>query len=199
MKIDQLMLGGMIGDKEVGVYSAAVRISEVWYFIPVAIVSSVAPSIVEAKKIGEDLYYRRIGHSFRVLTGIAYGIAFLMAVFSTRLVLLLFGPEYAGAGVVLAIHTWAAVFVFLGVARGPWILNEGLMTLSLYSTTAGAVVNVVLNVLLIPRFGINGAAIATLLSYGVSGFFFNGFPRATRTIFRMQLRALLFIPMAKEK
>ena len=199
MKIDQVMLGNMIGDKEVGIYSAAVRISEIWYFIPLAIVSSVAPSIVEAKKIGEDLYYQRIGNLFRFMAGIAYGIAFLMAVFSDRLVLLLFGPDYAGAGAVLAIHTWAAIFVFLGVARGPWILNEGLMKLSLYSTMTGALTNIALNLLLIPGFGVIGAAIATLFSYGVSGFLFNGFLHTTRNIFYMQLRALLFLPMAKQR
>lgn len=199
MRIDQVMLGNMIGDKEVGIYSAAVRISEIWYFIPVAIVSSVAPSIIEAKKIGEDLYYQRIGNLFRFMTGIAYGIAFLMTLFSNRLIMLLFGPNYAGAGIVLAIHTWASIFVFLGVARGPWIINEGLMKLSLYSTIIGATSNVVLNLFLIPSFGIVGAAIATLASYAVSGFLFNGVPRATKNIFRMQLHALLFIPMEKHK
>lgn len=199
MRIDQVMLGNMLGDKEVGIYSAAVRISEVWYFIPLAIVSSVSPSIVEAKKIGEDLYYQRIGNLFRFLAGIAYGIAFLMAVFSDRLVLLLFGSNYAGAGAVLAIHTWAAIFVFLGIARGPWILNEGLMKLSLYSTIIGAISNIALNLFLIPSLGVIGAAIATLLSYAVSGFLFNGFLPTTRNIFYMQLRALLFIPTAKQK
>lgn len=199
MKIDQVMLGTLIGDREVGIYSAAVRISEIWYFIPVAIVSSVAPSIVEAKKIGEDLYYRRIGHLFRIMAAIAYGIAFLMAVWAKPLVLLLFGPSYGAAGTVLAIHTWAALFVFLAVARGPWILNEGLMKLSLYSTATGAAANVILNLLLIPPYGIVGAAVATLVSYGVSGFFFNGCLRATRTIFYMQLRALLFLPMEKRR
>lgn len=198
MKIDQVMLGNMIGDREVGIYSAAVRISEIWYFVPVAIVSSVTPSIVEAKKIGEGLYYQRIGNLFRFLAAIAYGIAILLTVFSNRLVLLLFGAGYAGAGAILAIHTWAALFVFLGIARGPWILNEGLMKLSLYSTVVGAVMNISLNLLLIPRFSVIGAAVATLLSYGTSGFLFNGLLRATRTIFFMQLRALLFLPMAKQ-
>jgi PST family polysaccharide transporter len=199
MKIDQVMLGNMLGDKEVGIYSAAVRISEVWYFIPLAIVSSVSPSIVEAKIIGEDLYYQRIGNLFRFMAGIAYGIALLMTLFSNPLVSLLFGPNYAGAGPVLAIHTWASIFVFLGVARGPWIVNEGLMKLSLYSSIIGAVINITLNLLLIPGFGVIGAAIATLLSYGVSGFLFNGFLPATRNIFYMQIRALLLIPMVKKK
>lgn len=50
MKIDQIMLGQMVNDEAVGIYSAAVKISEVWYFIPVAIVASVFPSLLETKK-----------------------------------------------------------------------------------------------------------------------------------------------------
>lgn len=199
MKIDIVMLGSMIGDRSVGIYSAATRLSEVWYFIPLAIVSSVSPSIVEAKKTGEGLYYERIGKLFRLMAGISYGIAIFMTMFSDFLVLTLFGPAYLEAGVVLSIHIWASVFVFLGVARGPWILNEGLMKLSLYSAILGATINILLNVLLIPRLGPAGAAIATLLSYSFSAFFFNALLRTTRRIFSMQLCALLFIPMVKHK
>ena len=199
MKIDQVMLGNMIGDKEVGIYSAAVRISEIWYFIPVAIVSSVSPSIVEAKGISENLYYQRLGKLFRLMAGISYGIALLMTLFSNLLILTLFGPAYGEAGVVLSIHIWASLFFFLGIARGPWILNEGLMKLSLYSALLGATINIILNLLLIPRLGPTGAAIATLISVAFSAFLFNAFLRTTRIIFSMQLCALLFIPMGKQK
>ena len=199
MKIDLVMLGGMIGDKSVGIYSAAAKLSEVWYFIPLAIVSSISPSIVEAKKMSGELYYQRIGNLFRLMTGISYGIAFFMTLFSKFLVLTLFGPAYAEAGVVLSIHIWAAIFVFLGVARGPWILNEGLMKLSLYSALLGAAINIILNLFMIPRLGPTGAAVATLISYAFSAFLFNVFLRETRIIFSMQLRALLFIPMGKQK
>ncbi len=199
MKIDLVMLGGMAGDRSVGIYSAATRLSEIWYFIPLAIVSSVAPSIVEAKETSEDLYYRRIGKLFRIMAGISYAIAIFMTFFADFLVLRLFGPAYGPAGPVLSIHIWASVFVFLGVARGPWIVNEGLTRISLYSALAGAAINVILNLLFIPRFGPTGAAIATLLSYAFSAFFFNAFLRATRRIFSMQLSALLFVPMARPK
>lgn len=198
-KIDIVMLGSMIGDKSVGIYSAATRLSEVWYFIPLAILSSVSPSIVEAKGSSQDLYYQRIGKLFRLMAGISYGIAFIMTFFSNFLILTLFGSAYGEAGAILSIHIWASIFVFLGVARTPWILNEGLMKLSLYSHLLGATINIFLNLLLIPRFGPTGAAIATLSSYAFSGFLFNAFLRTTRIIFSMQLCALLFIPIGKQK
>jgi PST family polysaccharide transporter len=199
MKIDQVMLGDMIGDKEVGLYSAAARISELSYFIPVAIVSSVFPSIVEAKKKDEDLYYERIWKLFRLMTGISYSIAIPMTLLSKFIVSTLYGSDYAEAGTVLAIHIWAAIFIFLSVARGPWILNEGLMKISLYSTILGAILNVVLNLFLIPLYSIIGAAIATLISYAFAGFLFNAFMRETRKIFYMQIGALFFVPMLKQK
>lgn len=199
MKIDLVMLGSMIGDKSVGIYSAAAKLSEVWYFIPLAILSSVSPSIVEAKETSRDLYYQRLGKLFRLMAGISYSIAFLMTLFSNFLILTLFGPAYGEAGVVLSIHIWASIFFFLGVARTPWILNEGLMKLALYSHLLGATINIILNLLLITRLGPTGAAIATLISYAFSAFLFNAFLRTTRIIFSMQLCALLFIPMRKQK
>ena len=199
MKIDLVMLGGMTGDKSVGIYNAATRLSEVWYFIPLAIYSSVSPSIVEAKATSEDLYYQRIGKLFRLMVWISYCIAIVTTLLSNILVLTLFGPAYGEAGMVLSIHIWASIFYFLGVARTPWILNEGLTKLSLYSALLGATINIILNLLLIPRFGPTGAAIATLVSYAFSAFLFNACLRSSRIIFTMQLYALLLIPAGKPK
>ncbi|HQD92839.1 MAG TPA: polysaccharide biosynthesis C-terminal domain-containing protein, partial [Bacilli bacterium] len=71
-------------------------------------------------------------------------------------------------GGVLMIHIWAGLFVSLGVARGQWIIVENLQGLSLYFTLLGAIINIIGNILLIPRSGINGAALATLISYCTS-------------------------------
>ena len=191
MKIDQIMLGEMLGNQAVGLYSAATRISEIWYFIPVAIVSSASPSIVEAKAISDSLYYQKVDKLFRLMAVLAFSIVIPMTFFSGHIIDLLYGPEFAGAGSVLAIHIWAAVFVFLGVAQGPWTVNEGLMKLSLQRTVIGAVANVVLNLLLIPRIGVVGAAISTLIAQALSSCILNRFDRRTRRIFTLQMRALV--------
>jgi PST family polysaccharide transporter len=93
---------------------------------------------------------------------------------------------------VLAIHVWASVFVFLGVAQSPWDLSKNLLTLSLYRTIAGAIINVAMNLYLIPRYSAMGAAIATVVSYAISGVFANAFSARTRPIFYMQMKS--FIP-----
>jgi PST family polysaccharide transporter len=90
MRIDQLMLGEMIGAEAVGLYSAVVRVSEGGYFIPIAIVSSLFPSIVEAKKVSEDLYYLRLAKLFRLVAVVAFAIAIPMTFASAILTRLLF-------------------------------------------------------------------------------------------------------------
>ncbi|MFM6309557.1 MAG: oligosaccharide flippase family protein, partial [Dolichospermum sp.] len=79
MRIDQIMLGQMVGDKAVGLYSAATRISEIWYFIPGAIASSVIPSIYAAKEVSEALYYQRIEQFLRLLSWLAIVVAVPMS------------------------------------------------------------------------------------------------------------------------
>jgi len=192
MKIDQVMLGEMVGDEAVGLYSAAIRVSEIWYFIPTAIVSSVFPAIVAAKSIDEKTYYDRLKKLFKLLVGIAYLISIPLSLLATHIISALYGKSYLAAGSILSIHIWASVFVFIGVGQGPWNITEGLIKLSLQRTLAGAIMNIALNVILIPRYGGIGAAIATVVSYATSAFFMNAFDKRTKKIYNIQMKALLF-------
>jgi len=189
MKIDQIMLGQIIGDEAVGIYSAAVRVSEVWYFVPVAIVASVFPAILEAKKRSEKQYYDRLQRLYDLMVWLAIAVALPMTFLSTTIVTLLFGDAYAQAGSVLAIHIWAAVFVFLGVASGKWFLAENRQILSLQRTVFGAIANIIINLLMIPKFGALGAAWATVLSYAIAAMFADLAQSETRRMFLMKINA----------
>lgn len=197
MRIDQIMLGQMIDDRAVGLYSAATRISEVWYFIPTAIASSMFPTIVEAKGISESLYYQRIKQLLRLMVFLSTAIAIPMTFLSKTFVVGLFGQEYIAASSILAIHIWASLFVFMGVATSPWFITEGLTKLSLQRTLIGAIANVLLNFLLIPIYSANGAAIATVISYAFAAFIANLFSRKARKIFFIQFQALFLIDWSK--
>lgn len=164
MRIDQIMLGEMLGDKEVGIYTAGTKLSEVWYFIPSALVLSLAPSIVKAKQTGDFEYYRLLQILFDMLAIMSYIIIIPLSFLSEKIITLLYGLSFAGSSKVLLIHIWASLFVFLGVARTQYLINEKLTRYSLYTTLIGAIVNVILNYLLIPNYGSQGAATATLIS-----------------------------------
>jgi polysaccharide transporter, PST family len=193
MKIDLIMLGQMAGDKAVGIYSAATRISEVWYFIPMAVASSVCPSIYAAKEVSEELYYQRIGKFLRLVVVMALVIALPMTFLSGTVVTTLFGNGYAEAGKVLAVHIWASLFVFMSIATSPWFISEGLNHLSMYRTIIGAISNVILNLFLIPTYEGFGAAIATVISYALASFLSNATDPKTLKIFQMQVKSIFMI------
>jgi len=191
MRIDQIMLGHMLGDQAVGVYSSAVRISEVWYFIPIAITSSVFPSIIEAKKSNPQGYYRYLQRLYDMMVLIAVAVAVPVSLWSHWIVLYLFGDAYVDAGPVLAVHVWTSIFVFLGVASGNWFLLENMQIHAFYRTALGAVVNVLANFILIPMLGIIGAAVGTLISQIFAAYLFDWFGGDTRRSFWLKTASLL--------
>lgn len=196
MKIDQIMVKEMLGADAVGQYAAAVRLSEAWYFIPMVISSSLFPAILNAKKISKELYYSRLQKLYDLMAWMAMAIAIPMTFLSERLVQLLYGWQYSDAGGVLMLHIWSAVFVFLGVASSKWFVAENLQKHSFYRTFAGAIVNVILNYILIPKYGIYGAAIATLTAQIIASYLYNMICKKTRITFVLQSKALL-LPFRK--
>ena len=193
MKIDQVMIKEMLDSEAVGNYAAAVRLSEAWYFIPMVISSSLFPAIVNAKKQSEALYYARLQKLYNLMVWMAIAIALPMTFLSDWVVNLLYGEQYSQAGGVLMIHIWAGVFVFLGVASGKWFVAENLQNYAFYRTLSGALLNVVLNIILIPRYGIIGAAIATLISQAMAAYVFDVFISRTRRMFWMKTKAFILL------
>lgn len=189
MRIDQIMIKVMLGEKEVGLFSSAVRLSEVSYFIPMIITTSIFPAVVSAKKVNETLYYTRLQQLFTIMVWVAISIALPITFLSDWLVVLLYGELYREAGKVLMIQIWASVFVFLGVASGSWYTSENLQLYAFCRTFFGAVINIMLNLFLIPNYGLVGAAIATLISYMSAGLLFDLFNKSTKRIFLMKISA----------
>jgi len=170
MKIDQVMIKNMLDTKAVGNYAVAVRLSEIWYFIPMAITSSVFPAIINAKKISEKLYYERLQKLYNLMTWLAIGIALPITFLANDIIRLLFGSQYQSAASVLKIYVWVGLSVFLGVASGKYLIVENYTKIYFLKNFIGAILNIGLNIILIPIYGINGAAIATMFSYFISTF-----------------------------
>lgn len=197
MRIDQIMLGQMIGDEAVGIYSAAVRISAVWYFIPMAICASVFPALLELKKRSEAEYYVKLQILFDAMFIISLVIAVPITFMATPIVTLIYGESYLGSAPVLTIHIWASVFVLFGVASSQWFIAQNRQILDLKRNVLGAVTNVLLNLWLVPKFQTTGAALATIVSYSISAFFADFLERETRHLFVMKLRSVIFFRLIK--
>lgn len=165
LKIDQVMLGTMAGNRELGFYSAAVRLTEAWNFIPVAICSSVFPAIVAAEARDQQRFQEQMQKLYNLMAAIAYGIAVPVTLFSGWIVNVLFSPNYARTGSLLSLLIWTLLFTNLGAARNNFMVAKNWLRINLASMLLGCIMNVALNYLLIPSRGAMGAIIASLVSY----------------------------------
>ncbi len=110
-----------------------------WYFVPTALASSVLPALLRARQHNAAEYARRQQQYYDLSAAVAYALSVPVALVAPWVVRVAYGAEFAAAGPILAVHIWSSVFVFLGVARGQWLVNEGLQKFYLGATCAGAV------------------------------------------------------------
>ncbi|WP_020601968.1 flippase [Spirosoma spitsbergense] len=191
MKVDQFMIESLSTNHELGLYGAALRLSEAWYFIAIAINTSFYPKIAESWIINREKFYIQYQELLNVLTYVSVGLAIFVSCFSSQLIKLLFGKEFIDAGPILSVHIWAGVFVFTGVGTNNLMIIKNLQRFVLIKTIIGAFINVALNFWLIPKIGALGASIATLVSYGIQAYAMNIFFEPARSIFNLQSRSFL--------
>ncbi len=165
MKIDQVMVKNMLGNEQAGVYAVAAKLSEFWYFVPSYICMSIFPAIINAKKTSIELYEKRLSKLYFFVFWLSFFVGVATIIFSKFVINKIFGNVYAGAIPVLQIYVWAGIAVSLMYVLYYYLVAENNTKINAYSAIIGAVINVFLNLILIPRYGIIGSAVATLISY----------------------------------
>ena len=190
MRIDQIMIGQLLGDKEVGLYSAAVKLSEVWFVIPLALIQSVAPVLVKSYNENIQKYNYRLQKLFNLLTLIGLVIAVPTIFLSGWIVEIVFGGAYSNSSGIFAIHIWSIIFVGWGLLRNHILVFEKLVYITMIASLCGAAANVIINYFLIPLYKGEGAAIATLLSQLISSSIILLFFRKSRKITFIQIKSL---------
>ncbi len=191
MRSDQILLGKLASTAVVGQYTAAIRLSEIWYAIPTVICASVMPRLLRSREQNPELYYSRLQKLYESMVLLSVVVALGTQLAGPLVVRLLFGAKYAAASGILAVHIWTGVFVFVGCVSGQQFVQEGLTVSAMQRTLLGAVVNVALNFALIPVWGGIGSAVATLVAQAAASYFADGLDKRTRHIFRMKTRAYL--------
>lgn len=191
MKIDQAMLAAMAGPAAVGIYSVAAQLSEVWYFLPVAVANSVFPALMSARSGNQAEYERRLQKLYDLFSMLGWGAALVVSFGASSIIKVLYGDAYTASAAVLSLHIWAGIFVFMRAAYSKWLIAEELYSFSLVSHGTGAILNVVLNFALIPRYGAIGAAAATVISYAAASYGSLFLHSKTRPAALMMTRALV--------
>jgi len=192
IKIDQVMIRWLVDAEEVGIYSVAAKLSEAWYFIPTVIVASLFPKLLELQKKDEAQFKVRLQHLFDFLFVMALTLAIIVTFISEPAINLLYGVEFGKSAVILSIHIWAGLFIFMRAVFSKWILVEDAIAFSMITQGSGALVNILLNLILIPLHAGIGAAIATILSYAMASYFSLFFYKKSRPIFWMMTKSLFF-------
>jgi O-antigen/teichoic acid export membrane protein len=170
LKIDQFMIMKIRGAEELGIYSAAVMFSEVWYFVPILIGTAALPKLAKLRVSSPDKYITRLQELYDICAAFGIYISILVSIFSYPLINYTFGKQYSAAVPILIIHIWAAIFIFVRAIFSKWLIIEDMPWHSFYSHISGAITNIALNLVLIPKYGGIGAAIATVISYSFASF-----------------------------
>lgn len=189
MRIDQIMLKEMLGERELGIYAAALTLVQAWNIIPATLVASLAPFVARKKSRGEQEYQDALVIIFRFFAIVAVMGAGLTVLISPWIVGLLYGAEYRSSAMVLSALVFVIVFVFQGMAQTLWVINNNVRIANLIGVFLAALISIIANLFLIRKFGIMGAVFSYLLAQGASVAFFPCLLR--RDLFVLYKRAFL--------
>ena len=188
---DQLVLALMLGGEELGQYAAALRIVSVFAFVPMVVQTVAAPEITRAKRDDETLYRRRLHSLYRLMFGIFALTAIPLILLGPVATRLLYGASYAGAAALIPWLAFRLFFTNYGVARSIFVTNEGLFRFALITSVTGAVLNLALNLALVPHWGARGAIVASLASFALTIFGLEIFDLRARKNLGLMLRAIV--------
>lgn len=185
MRIDQIMIKEILGEYELGLFSAVLPFANIWNIIPVIICAVLLPYMTRIKMVSEKDFNKYLTYLFRFFWIVAIGLILFTNLCSEFLIEHIYGDLYLMAIPVLNIYIFTLIPVFLGVAQNIWIVNEGKASLLLIQTFLGAIASVGANLILLPAYGILGAAIAAVVAQCISAVLINLI--LSRKLFMMQL------------
>jgi len=161
---DKLMIKQFLGEKEVGYYATAVSICSMWTFVLQAIIDSIYPTILRLHSLDKKKFNDKNRQLYAIVFYLSIIVSIGIFILGDWGIEILYGAEYVSTGVPLKIITWYTAFSYLGVARNAWIVSEGKQRYLKYMYFSAAVINIILNYVFIPRIGVAGAALASLIT-----------------------------------
>lgn len=183
-RLDQFMIANMLGVHDVGLYSVAIRISDAYIFIPSLIASSFYPMISSERSVNNFQAYFSLVFSSALFCGL------IVIILSPFVVPVLFGASYIESITVINVTVFSSMFAVFGSAATNYLIIHRLGYIRLYRVAVGLIVNFILNIIWIPKYGIVGAAVATLLTQVFSAWLSNALSSKSRQCFWWQTRTV---------
>jgi len=168
LKLDQVMILEYLGTKSAGIYGVSVRVCEAIFLIPAIIVPSIFPKMIKLFEENKILYLRLMKKVFIIFGVLSVLIIIILFLTSDIIIPYIFGNEYQESSRVLKIYSTSIPFVFFGHIISKWLIIEQHTKLSIIRHGMGVIVNITLNMLLIPKYGVQGAAFASVMAYFIS-------------------------------
>jgi O-antigen/teichoic acid export membrane protein len=196
MKIDQVMIKEYLNVYSVGLYAAAIKLILAVNFIGNIIVTSLFPSLVKSIN-NQEITKDKFEKIFQLLFIIGLFLTLLFIIFSSDIITIVYGEQYSEADSIIYIYALTIVFVYFGLATSKYLIASNNQIIIIYRMMIGAIINIILNIILIPSYGLIGAAISTLIAQIFTSMVFNLFNKSTRFIFVMQLQSFFFLNLKR--
>ena len=161
---DKVMLKIMLDDAATGYYSAAVTCAGVSSFVFSAIIDSARPTIFQSAKLCKEQFELNMTRLYSVVIYLSLAQSIFMTILAQPIINLLYGNQYTATANVLRLVVWYTTFSYIGAVRGIWMLAEEKQKYLLVANVFGALANVIVNAILIPRYGMFGAAFASIVT-----------------------------------
>lgn len=187
---DKLMIKQLLDESSVGYYSTALGLCNIWTFVLAAIIDSMYPVIMEERNRNYNNYLKRNRQLYAIVFYLSFIVSLIFSIFGSFFINLLYGKAYLPAAYPLRIITWYVAFSYLGVARNAWIVSENKQKYLVIIYIGAAVINIVLNAILIPLIGTIGAAIASLITQISTVVCIPFFIKELRTNAKMMIQAI---------
>lgn len=160
MEFDKLYLGYYSSTYSVGIYSIATLIGQLWYFVPLSIITSYKNRLFKLHETDLNSFNKLYLFLLSLVFWIGMIFSIGISLFSNLIITIFFGIQFVDAAIPLSILVWAGIFATIGSTRSIWLAAKNKQIFSVYYTFIGLITSIVLNFILVPNFGITGSAIS---------------------------------------
>ena len=173
MKLDQILINHYLGSAELAKYSVVVPLVSYISYLPALINIILLPYFSKMRIENFNKYKILLNYTQKLLIITSICAYIFLYSLSNFLINILYGSQYIDSVEIMQIYAFTLIPIFLGVGQGLWAVTENKSKVILINSLAGLVSSLVLNLILIPLYGIKGAAISTVISYFISAILMN--------------------------